>query len=101
MPTGQVLSMIRPLRKLWFAADSPLEGDGFEPSVPSCDRPSANSWVAITPAKIPALVRFGRVINAGPAVRNRKFESTSLDRRVSNELYRRWASMEPSRDSRY
>src|SRR5207253_11095896 len=26
---------------------------------------------------------------------------TSPDRQVSNELYRRWASMEPSRDSRY
>jgi hypothetical protein len=27
--------------------------------------------------------------------RNRWFESGSLQRRVSNELYRRWASMEP------
>jgi hypothetical protein len=26
-----------------FAEDSPLEGDGFEPSVPSCDSPSENS----------------------------------------------------------
>jgi hypothetical protein len=32
--------------------------------------------------------------------RNRWFESGSLQRRVSNELYRRWASMEPGRDSR-
>ena len=31
-----------PARDRGFA-DSPLEGDGFEPSVPSCDRPSANS----------------------------------------------------------
>jgi hypothetical protein len=31
---------------------------------------------------------------------NRRFESISLQRRVSNKLYRRWASMEPGRDSR-
>src|SRR5437868_3850412 len=30
----------------------------------------------------------------------RGFESCPLHRRVSNELYRRWASMEPGRDSR-
>jgi hypothetical protein len=29
--------------KIRFAPDSPLEGDALEPSVPSCDRPSANS----------------------------------------------------------
>jgi len=29
--------------KIRFAPDSPLEGDGFEPSVPRCDRASANS----------------------------------------------------------
>ena len=37
-----------------------------------------------------------RLFRAG----DRWFESISLQRRVSNELYRWWASMEPSRDSR-
>ena len=36
-PFGSLIEEVR------FAVDSPLEGDGFEPSVPSCDRPSANS----------------------------------------------------------
>jgi hypothetical protein len=40
--------------------------------------------VAIIPPKIPAFIRFC-VIQRRPAPRNRKFESISLQRRVSNE----------------
>jgi len=35
-----------------------------------------------------------------PLAGNRGFESTSLQRRVSNELFRPWASVEQGRDSR-
>jgi hypothetical protein len=58
--------------KVEFAADSPLEGDGFEPSVPqqirSRFRESRVAW------------RFDRL-----ATRNRKFESISLQRGVCCE----------------
>jgi hypothetical protein len=30
-------------RKVGFSVDSPLEGAGFEPSVPACERQAANS----------------------------------------------------------
>src|SRR5260370_23941049 len=43
---------------------------------------SAVAPSVLTPAKIPASIRFGRVIQRRPAARNRKFESTSLQRRV-------------------
>ncbi len=39
--------------------------------------------------------------NADPFKGDQRFESLFLQRRVGNELFRRWASMEPSRDSRY
>jgi hypothetical protein len=56
-----------------ISPDSLLEGDGFEPSIPSCDRPSANSRGPITRAKIPALIRFGHVIQRRRLdVRNRR-----------------------------
>src|ERR1700719_2907295 len=56
-----------------ISPDSLLEGDGFEPSIPSCDRPSANSRGPITRAKIPALISFGHVIQRRRLdVRNRR-----------------------------
>src|SRR6516165_11673396 len=58
-----------------FAADSPLEGDGFEPSVPHKKQP-----FLATPVRSPqfAFHNKNRLFRA----RNRWFESISLQRRV-------------------
>ena len=76
-----------------FALDSPPEGDGFEPSVPR-DRPELSN----TPK--PNECRYFRRSDRHSGVRtwpiatgNQWFESISLQRRVSNELFWRWASM--------
>ena len=70
-----------------FVDDSPLEGDGFEPSVPRqifFGRPS-----------IPAQFTF-RNINRLPRDRDRWFESISLLQRVINEPGRaNWAINSP------
>src|SRR6266404_3522658 len=56
------------------------------------------------PARIDTISRPGGLEEVCSQKRSswgdRGFESPFLQRRVSNELYRRWASMEPGRDSR-
>jgi hypothetical protein len=66
-----------------FAVDSPLEGDGFEPSVPR--------QVFLAAPSIPAQFTF-RNINRLARNRDRWFESISLQRGVSNEPSRRQVS---------
>jgi hypothetical protein len=57
---------------MWFAEDSPLEGDGFEPSVPR-----QIFWPPVDPSAI-HLPQY----KPAPCDRDRWFESISLQRRV-------------------
>src|SRR5207342_567862 len=110
------------------SSDSPLEGTGFEPSVPGQEKwsmPSSSDQtrvgrtltlgggagsslegrdieLSVSPKDIrtsPYDLCANRSDRRQSREGDRWFESTSLQRRVSNELFRRWASMEPGRDS--
>jgi hypothetical protein len=66
-----------------FAYDSLLEGSGFEPSVsPKIDRAFE---IALSPLRRSRSARE----TGSFCERDLRFESASLQRRVSNELYRR------------
>src|SRR5438552_3963751 len=47
-----------------FVSGSLLEGDGFEPSVPSCDRPKCELLSGDHSGGTPARIRFGVLLNA-------------------------------------
>src|SRR6059058_2184473 len=78
-----------PLRKLWFAADSLLEEDGFEPPVP----PGSNTSVSTGFASR----RGGRsLFRKGPVLGgDRKFESAFLCRRVRLREFRDRGGRDP------
>src|SRR3984893_8326004 len=117
------------LSQIEFAPDSPLEGTGFEPSVPLPRSSSIGAVRAEIIGRSTDVFRRDREFDVSALqgrlstssqsqcstdpgliagtwhrplflTRDRWFESGSLQRRVSNELYRRWAAMEPGRDSR-
>jgi len=68
--------VFRRMPRYRFVPDSPLEGDGFEPSVPR--------KIFGLPPSIPPQFTF-RNINRLPRDRYRWFESISLQRRVTCE----------------